>query len=115
MKLSSTVALKLWHKYYGDASWAEDFDGGIMYRDAYGNPNAYYLNEDGKKIYCGWNLHHILAVTKGGSNDVKNLICTNIITNEQAGDKTTYTLDNGTYQVRKIKGIPNAYEIVQIS
>jgi len=33
-----------------------------------------------------------------------NMICTNIITNQEAGDKITYWLENGLYQVQKKRG-----------
>ena len=59
---------------------------GLMYRDAYGDPN-YYIVRNGERIYCGWNIHHILPLARGGTDSSDNLICTNIITNELAADK----------------------------
>lgn len=111
MKINKINAYKFWCECYGNELWAEDFGGGIMYRDAYGDPNAYFVNDRGQKNYCGWNLHHILPINRGGSNAKENLECTNIITNEIAGDKTTFVIDDIKYQVKKVKGSYDAYWI----
>ena len=87
---------------FGSSSYAEDFDGGLMYKYAYGD-SEYYEYRNGHKVYCGWNIHHILPKACGGSNDISNLICTNIITNEIAGDKVSYWIGDRLYQVKKIK------------
>lgn len=112
MKINKRRARALWFERYGDELLAEDFDGVIMHRDAYGVVNAVtYIN--GEEIYCGWNIHHILPINKGGSNAKHNLECTNIITNELAGDKTTFRIDDKIYQVKKVKGT-NIYKIYPI-
>lgn len=116
MKISKATALRLWDERYGDTLWVEDFDGGLMYRDAYNDRevsavrtigNRYALNTqlilglfDNQKIYCGWNLHHILPKANGGTNAKDNLLCTNIITNDEAEDKTTFWIDDRNYQVQ---------------
>ena len=84
---------------YGEAMYAEDFHGNLMCRNGYGNPN-YYIIEDGERIYCGWNLHQILPRAFGGSNAISNLLCTNIATNEVAGDRITFWIDDCLYQVQ---------------
>lgn len=113
MKINKRNAENLWHERYGDSLIEEDFDGGIMYRDAYGVENAViYIN--GEKIYCGWNLHHRLPKHIGGTDAKGNLECTNIITNEKAGNKTTFVIDNKKYQVKKVKGTHNEYWIDSI-
>ena len=103
MKITRTLAMELWQTYYGNAKYAEDFDRGLMYREAYGD-SSYYEWHNGTKVYCGWNIHHILPLARGGKNKIENMICTNIITNQEAGDKITYWLDNGLYQVQKKLG-----------
>ena len=110
MKINKKNALKIWFERYDDNLIATDFDGAIMHRDAYGDKNA-IIRIDGEEIYCGWNLHHILPTSSGGTNDKENLECTNIITNEQAGNKTTFIIDNAKYQVKKANG---KYLIVRI-
>lgn len=113
MKINRTNALSIWADTYGDAEFAEDFHGNLMCRDAYGDSD-YFIWERGERIYCGWNLHHIMPKTHGGTNAADNLICTNIITNEEAADKITYWIDDCLYQVRKIYG-SHQYEIVSLN
>lgn len=43
MKITRDTAMQLWIRHYGFSAYAEDFDGGLMYRDAYGNPD--YRNQ----------------------------------------------------------------------
>ncbi len=112
MKITKKSAYELWESMFGSVEYAEDFDGGLMYKHAYGNSD-YYEIRNGQKIYCGWNIHHILPKACGGDNSIENLICTNIITNELAGDKISYWIDDKLYQVKKIKGT-HLYEIIRI-
>lgn len=112
MKITRNNALLLWEEDYGNQEYVEDFDGGLMYKYAYGQPE-YYIIRNGRKIYCGWNIHHILPKACGGDDSKSNLICTNIITNEAAGDKISYWIDDNLYQVRKIKGT-HQYQICHV-
>ena len=59
MKISRSSALRLWAQRYGDAKFAEDFHGNLMYRDAYGDDERFVVVH-GTRIGCGWNIHHIL-------------------------------------------------------
>ena len=111
MKICKKNALRLWKMCYGEAMYAEDFHGNLMCRNGYGNPN-YYIIEDGERIYCGWNLHHILPRAFGGSNAISNLLCTNIATNEAAGDRITFWIDDCLYQVQKCNNAE--YGIVEL-
>lgn len=113
MSFLSNQAMRLWTQYYGFAICAEDFAGRLMYRDAYGN-KAVQIWRNGKMISCGWNIHHILPASRGGSDDDANLICTNISTNEEAGDRITYWIDDGLYQVHRIPGTVR-YRIVRLN
>lgn len=112
MKISKKLALKVWAQMFGDKEFANDFDGGLMYKGAYGD-TKYYVIKDDVKIYCGWNLHHILPKACNGNDSFNNLICTNILTNKTIGNKTTYWIDDRKYQVKRIKGT-NRYEIYQL-
>ena len=113
MKITRKLAMQIWQNNYGLKKFAYDFDGGLMFRDAYGD-YEYYVIDDGEKVYCGWNLHHILPIARGGKSNIDNLICTNIITNDEAGDKITYWIDDNLYQVKKKKGT-SKYQIVCVS
>ena len=46
MRITRKNALRLWFQYYGNSEYAEDFDGGLMYRDAYDKKN-FFIQEDG--------------------------------------------------------------------
>ncbi|MDD7602712.1 MAG: HNH endonuclease signature motif containing protein [Firmicutes bacterium] len=119
MKINRKNAMRLWNELFGDVRFAEDFHGNLMCKDGYGDPEffVYDTNEmffgQRNKIFCGWNIHHILPVAAGGTNAKKNLICTNIATNEEAEDKITFWVDDSLYQVKKIRGTSN-HEIVKI-
>ncbi len=88
----------------------EEFHGYLMCREGYGDPD-YYVCDGKERIYCGWNIHHILPKTCGGTNAISNLICTNIATNDEAADKITFWIDNCLYQVKKTE---DGHDIFQI-
>ena len=113
MKVCKTNALRLWEEQFGNVRFTEDFHGNLMCRDAYGD-DEYCVNHWGKMIYCGWNIHHILPISCGGTNEKHNLICTNIHTNDEAEDKITYWIDDCLYQVQRIPGT-REYQIVKLN
>lgn len=113
MKICRATALHLWDAFFGNAQFAEDFHGNLMCRDGYGKEN-FYINHFGDRIYCGWNIHHILPRSCGGTNEAHNLICTNIYTNHKAEDKITFWIDGHLYQVKRIYGT-REHQIVQLN
>lgn len=100
MKINKKNALKLWKNCYGNKQYAEDFHGYLMCKDGYGDPD-FFVWENGERVYCGWNIHHIFPKAAGGTNAQSNLLCTNIATNEDAGDRITFWIDDCLYQVQK--------------
>ena len=113
MDISRATAMKIWEDNYFKAKYTTDFAGNWMCKDGFGNPNfTRYIN--GKRIRCGWNIHHILPLAKGGKNEKSNLICTNIETNNLAADKTSFWVNGMLYQVQKIYG-SSEHEIVCLS
>lgn len=112
MKICKTNALRLWNEHYGDAMFALDFHGNLMCRKGYGNDH-YYIKNRGERVYCGWNIHHILPLVHGGTNEKANLLCTSIYTNEEADDKITYWIDDNLYQVQRKEGTAQ-HEIVKL-
>ena len=103
MKINRETAYKVWESKYGYVDYANDFHGNYMCKKAFGKRN-YYEIIGGRKVYCGWNIHHILPKACGGTNRFTNLTCTNIITNDLAEDKITFAIDDNIYQVRRIIG-----------
>lgn len=112
MKITKENAFKMWDSLFGNERYAEDVFGCLMCKQAYGN-DEYYEIRNGHKIYCGWNIHHILPKACGGTSAIENLTCVNIVANQIAGDKITYWIDDALFQVRKIKGT-HTYEIVRV-
>lgn len=110
MKINRKNALKLWEQRYGKLEYVDDFHGYLMCKDGYGNPD-FCVYENGARIYCGWNIHHILPKAFGGTNSLDNLICTNIATNEEAADKITFWIDDCLYQVKRTKYSHNIFKI----
>ena len=98
--MTKRKAEEIWKYIYGDKKIVKDFHGNYMYYDAYGKDN-YAKNIGGVIIYCGWNIDHVLAKSRGGSSDKSNLISTNIQTNRAKADKSTFRIDNALYQVHK--------------
>ena len=113
MKINKTNALHLWNQSFGNAEYVEDFHGNLMCRNAYGD-KKYFITDHKKRIYCGWNVHHILPVSHGGTNAGSNLICTNIATNDAAEDKITFWIDESLYQVQRKYGT-SEHEIVKLN
>ena len=112
MKINKYNALRFWEECYGSKQYAEDFHGNLMCKDGYGN-NNFSVNYYGQEIYCGWNIHHILPLACGGTNAKSNLLCTNIATNEEAGDRITFWIGESLYQVKRIYGTRD-HEIIRI-
>ena len=111
MKISKKTAQKLWKERYGERTIVKDFNDSYMYYDAYGKRN-YSQVIDGNKVNCGWNIHHINPKSNGGKNSKGNLACTNISTNDAAGNKSTYWIDGKKYQVRKNR--KNSYRVCKL-
>lgn len=112
MKINKYNALLLWEEYYGNRQYAEDFHGNLMCKDGYGNSD-FFIYYCGQKIFCGWNIHHILPLACGGTNKKSNLLCTNIATNEEAADRITFWIGESLYQVKRIYGT-REYTIIRI-
>lgn len=111
MEINKTNAIKLWEERFGkNVKFTTDFHGKLIHKDGYGNP-SFGKWVDGKYVRCGWNIHHILPIAKGGTNEKSNLLFTHITTNEIAGDKTTFWIDDSLYQVQRIFGTSD-HEIV---
>ena len=113
VKINRKTALVIWRATYGNALYAKDFTGRYMYIDDFGNRKI-CRNVKGKRVHTGWNLHHVLPKANNGTDAKTNLICTNIITNDEAGDKTTFVINNVTYQVHRNFG-ESGHSIVKLS
>ncbi len=103
MKITEKIAKELFKEKY-PSGIGYDFRGRKMILENYNMKN---MNDN-------FNIDHILPVSKGGKTIKENLECTNIITNEIKGDKTTWE-DNGiTFQVKRVKGNKDAHIVVKL-
>jgi len=105
MKINKENALGLWEERYGNAVYAVDFTGRHIYKGDY-NSRQQEKGKDGVVRNYGWNLHHILPQDLGGNDDKQNLEIVNIITNDEAGNKTSFVANDVEYQVKRIKFKP---------
>jgi len=116
----SEKAQRIFEHYYGDYDLVLDFAGRPILKSAYGNPKATYyfteeeaddwnLSEGEGDYFVGWDLHHMMPKGKDGGDSNDNLIPVNINTNRIAGDKTSYSIDGITYEVRRTRGHKKPY------
>lgn len=104
MERNKKNALKLFEEFFGEkAIKAKDFSGREIAKSAYDDRNSNF----------GWNIDHILPISKGGTNSKNNLIPCHILTNDEKADKTTFTANNKNFQVKKKKDSVG-YEIVEL-
>lgn len=99
MELNKETALRLWNKSFGKETKVKDFAGREIAKGAYNDRNSDY----------GWNVDHILPVSRGGKTADYNLVVCNIATNDEKADKFPVFRANGTqFEIRKVE---NHYEI----
>jgi 5-methylcytosine-specific restriction endonuclease McrA len=70
---------KIWNK----AKTIKEKDKKMYRKDVYGIECKY--DAFGKTVEGGWQIDHIVPVSKGGSDDISNLQMLNIATNETKG------------------------------
>lgn len=83
--------MSFWEKEFGNAIEAEDFAGRLIKKCAYGQINSRY----------GWDIDHIQPLSKGGKDNDENKQIVHVDTNDEKADKTTFIIDDVTYQVQK--------------
>lgn len=77
MNLNKETAIRLWVQQFGKRQKAMDFSGREIAKAAYNDRNSKY----------GWNVDHILPLSRGGKTAGYNLICCHILTNDEKADK----------------------------
>lgn len=100
MILNKETAIRLWVQQFGKGQKAIDFSGREIAKAAYNDRNSKY----------GWNVDHILPLSRGGKTADHNLICCHILTNDEKADKFPCFKANGKeFEIQKRQ---NHYEIV---
>ena len=103
MDLNRETAMRLWGVFFGKNTNAVDYAGREIRKGAYNDRNSQY----------GWNVDHILPVSKGGKTADHNLICCHILTNDEKAN--SFPLFNANNQKFKIVKKQNHYEILNAS
>lgn len=100
MDLNKETASRLWVQQFGKRQKATDFAGREIAKAAYNDRNSNY----------GWNVDHILPLSKGGKTADHNLICCHILTNDEKADKfPCFKANEKEFEIQKHQ---NHYEIV---
>ena len=89
--------------FFGKNTNAVDYAGREIRKGAYNDRNSQF----------GWNVDHILPVSKNGKTSDHNLICCHILTNDEKAN--SFPLFNANGQKFKIVKKQNHYEIQNAS
>lgn len=101
MKLNKETAIRLWTQQFGKRQKALDFAGREIAKAAYNDRNSNY----------GWNVDHVLPLSRGGKTADYNLICCHILTNDEKADRfPCFKANTKEYEIQKRQ---NHYEIVE--
>jgi len=81
-KFTNALVNKIWEKGeyiegHPPEIWRRDKYGNIMNRQEFGN----------RKCEKGWEIDHIIPVSKGGTDNIHNLIPVNWKVNDEKGDQ----------------------------
>lgn len=101
MNLNKETAIRLWVQQFGRKQKAIDFSGREIAKAAYNDRNSKY----------GWNVDHILPLSKGGKTADHNLVCCHIETNDEKADKfPCFKANAREFEIQKRQ---NHYEIIE--
>lgn len=99
MDLNKETANQLWVQQFGKEQKTNDFAGREIIKSAYNDRNSKY----------GWNVDHILPLSRGGKTVDYNLICCHILTNNEKADKfPCFKANTKEFEIKKRK---HHYEI----
>ena len=73
MSIDHENAMKLWDRKFEKATRAKDYRGRIIDKAAYGDTGFKF----------GWNVHHKMPKSRGGTNAFENLVIVHIQTHDE--------------------------------
>lgn len=101
MNSNKETAIRLWTQQFGKRQKAFDFAGREIAKAAYNDRNSNY----------GWNIDHILPLSRGGKTADHNLICCHILTNDEKADRfPCFKANTKEFEIQKRQ---NHYEIFE--
>ena len=101
MDINKETASRLWVQQFGKKQKAIDYTGREVAKAAYNDRNSNY----------GWNVDHILPLSRGGKTADHNLICCHIRTNDEKAD--IFPCFKANEKVFEIQKRQNHYEILE--
>ena len=104
MKISEKNAKKLFLEFYPDGI-GFDYAGRKMILDNYGKDN----------LDTGWNIDHVIPLSKGGTNQKENLQCTNCKTNRIKGNQIEWKDENMNFKLTKLKNKNTVVKVNEIN
>ena len=111
MKINRENALRLWDAIYGKTDLAKDCFGTYIYKEDFGDyVTKRKWQEDGKYYNFGWDVDHILAVSKGGTDDNNNLEPMHWENNREKADKTVFHIGETQYEIYRCKLTVDGYK-----
>ncbi len=103
--MSKFNLMTLWESIFPKQNEVYDYSGRKMMKAAISNPNSRYCPT----------IDHIRPVSKGGKDNLENIIICARATNEEKADKFPTWLANGKcFQAKRVKGKSDEYDIYQI-
>ena len=103
--MSKFSVSELWEKLYPYQSEVEDYTGRKMLKSAIGNQNSRYCPT----------IDHIRPLSRDGKDILGNIVLCNILTNQEKGDSfSTWKTNGHIYQVQRVKGTSDEYDIYQV-
>jgi hypothetical protein len=104
MKIKEKTAKKFFLEFYPNGV-GFDFAGRKMVLEHYGD----------NSLETGWNIDHIIAVSKGGTNCKKNLQCTNIKTNRIKSDYEQWSDNDMNFKVFRYQKVNKVVKVSESS
>jgi CRISPR/Cas system Type II protein with McrA/HNH and RuvC-like nuclease domain len=86
---------EFWVSEFGNCEYAYDFAQIQIKRSDFRNEYSQF----------SWDIDHIQPISKSGPDNISNLQITNMQVNRIKADKTTFEINNISYQVKKTKNL----------
>ena len=111
MKINYQTAMQFWEAIFGDELLVEDCFGDLIYKEDFGDTETMRIRPGETKSYnYGWDIDHILPLSKNGSNDNNNLEPMHWQNNRDKSDQTSFEINEEIYEIIKCKVSIDGYK-----